>query len=142
MKNLFKHVRDNILHGMVAGLLATKDPVDFDIGMWQHKLHGGPHSMKDNLVQGWCSKIINLLVLDKTNTKEQLYKFIDGNDFKKFVYDAYLVYFIAVPTEMVDAELTARLAQGELNTIRFSQSVVFEGYTIFVNDFIKNILYI
>lgn len=142
MKNLFEHVKETLLHGMVSGLLATKDPVDFDIGLWQHKSHGGPHSMKDNLVQLWCSKIINLFVVDKTNTKEQLYAFVDGFDFKKFEYEAYLVYFIAIPTEMVDSEMTARLAQGELNINRFSQSVVFEGYTIFVNDFIKNILYI
>lgn len=142
MKNLFEYVKETLLHGMVSGLLATKDPVDFDIGIWQHKPHGGPHSMKDNLVQGWCSKTINLFVVDKTNTKEQLYAFIDANDFKKFVYEAYFIHLIAIPTEMVDAEMTARLAQGELNINRYSQSVVFEGYTIFVCDFIKNILYI
>jgi len=140
MKNLFEYVRDNVLHGMPSGCLATKDNVDFDIGMWQHKSYDSPSDIYGNLRGKWTPHTVNLVIVDDLATIEDIKKFVTNNGFEINQRNIYNVYCIAVKTEKVDSDLENFLKTRQYPFNNYRNKVRFNEYTIFVCDFVKNLL--
>ena len=143
MKELFKYVKDEILHGMPSGCLVTKDAVNFDVGMWQHKTYDVPVDIYGYLRSKWTPHTINLLIVDGTDdtTRNNLVKFIDVNSFETKWRSTYLVYCIAIKTICVTNELCHILKTKKYVFNSYHQKVIYGEYTIFVCDLIQNVLY-
>jgi len=140
MKQLFEHVRDTILHGMPAGCLVTKGAIDFDIGDWQHKTYDNSLDIYACLRSKWTPHTINLLIVDDAAIPHGVQKFVDENHFPRNWKSIYLAYSIAIRTEKVTNELMDFLKNQPYPMNRYSNKVICGDYTIFVVDFIKNLL--
>ena len=140
MKNLFNYVRDNILHGMPAGCLVTQGVIDFDIGDWQHKTYDNSLDIYACLRSKWTPHSINLIVVDDAAIPHGVQKFVVENQFPRNWRSIYMVYCIAMKSDKVTNELCDFLKAEPYPMNRYSTKVVFEDYTIFVVDFMKNIL--
>jgi len=142
MKEIFDFVKDNILKGMPAGQVVTLTPPLFSINSWQSKTYDDNNKIKDNLKGKWASTLINIMILDPNISDAQLKKFMDENDFKKYGRGIFLIYCLVIETAKVNENIKHILVDTELTINRFSTIINHGAYSIFVNDFIKDILYI
>lgn len=140
MKNLFDYVRDNILHGMPSGCLVTKDAIDFDIGMWQHKNYENSQNIYKNLRSKWTPHTINLIIMDDNATIEDIKQFVNNNSYEINHREIYFVYCISIKSEKVTNELADFLKTRLYPSNRYHNKLSYNGYTIFVCDFVKNLL--
>ena len=142
MKEIFDFVKDNILRGMPTGQIVTLTPPLFSIEHWQSKTYDDNNKIKDNLKGKWTSTLINIMILDPNISEAQLKKFMDENDFKKYGRHIFLIYCLIIETTKVNENIKHILIDTELTINRFSTIINHGAYSIFVNDFIKDILYI
>lgn len=141
MKELFEYVKNTILHGMPSGCLVTRDDVNFDIGMWQHKTYEYPSQIYPYLRSKWTPHTINLMILDDVCTVEDLLKFQEDNSFESKWRSIYLVYCIAIKTNKVTTDLCHSLKIQKYLMNTYHQKVIYKEYTIFVCDLVQNLLY-
>lgn len=140
MKELFEFVRDNILHGMPSGCLVTRRPVEFDIGMWQHKAYNTNDAVYDHLRGIWTPHTINLIIFDEEAKDEDVKTFVGANAFEKNERNIYLVYCMAIKTSLVTNDLADFLKKQTFPFNAYTNKVPFNDYSIFVCDFVKNLL--
>ncbi len=141
MTDLFTYVKDNILHGMPAGCLVTKDDVKFDIGMWQHKSYDYSSRIYEYLRSKWTPHTINLMILDDSCTAHDLIKFQEENSFELKWRSIYLVYCIAIKTSIITPDLIYCLKTKKHVMNSYTEKIMYGDYTIFVCDLVKNVLY-
>lgn len=141
MEDLFKYVRDTILHGMPAGCLVTKTDVKFDIGMWQHKSYEHSSEIYPYLRSKWTPHTVNLLILDDDCSTDNILKLMEDNAFETKLRSIYLIYCIAVKSNIVTPELCSSLKNQKYIMNSFSEKLNYKDYTIFVCDLLKNLLY-
>lgn len=140
MREVFEFARDNLLRGMPSGMLVTPAKVDFDIGHWQHKPYWDNDNIKHHLKQCWCSTVINIFIFHDTIRNDQILKFMDDSDFEIHGRNIFLIYLLCVPRSKVTVETDRIVGCKNMNINRFSQKVEHQGYVIYINDFVKNIL--
>jgi len=141
MKDLFEYVRDSILHGMPAGCLVTKDAINFDIGMWQHKTYDYTTQIYSYLRSKWTRHSINLIILDDVCAASDLINFIEENSFDSKWRNIYFVYCIAIKTNNVTSELYQFLKTKKYPMNSYHQKIIYKDYTIFICDLVQNLLY-
>lgn len=141
MKSLFEYVKTNVLHGMPSGCLVTKDNIDFDIGMWQHKTYDYSSKIYSYLRSKWTPHTINLMILDESCIDVDLKTFMEDNSFEFKLRNMYLVYCIAIKSDKVTSDLCHCLKTQKYVMNAFHEKIIYENYTIFVCDFVKNLLY-
>lgn len=137
---LFNKIKSNYLKNMPSGMVVAKDELSFDVGHWNFKSYDDNNDIKGTLKRKWCSTIINILFLDGDITKDNIHRLMDDLDFIKFNRNTYLVYIIAIPEEHVNEEVVEKLKSPSLSINRFTLNFKEDGYVLFLNDFIKNII--
>jgi len=140
MNELFEYVKTNILHEMPSGMLVTQNDVNFNIGFWQNKSYDNSHDIYGHLRAKWTSHTINLIILDDNASVEDLMKFVSANSFHVNGRSIYFVYCIALKSALVDNVLCDFLKIQKYPMNNYKNKVVYGDYTIFVCDFIKNLL--
>lgn len=141
MKELFEYIRDNVLHGMPAGCLVTKNEINFDIGMWQHKTYEHSNQIYEYLRSKWTPHTINLMILDDICTTENIIKFQNDNSFEFKWRSIYFIYCIAMKSDKVTPEICHLLKTQKYFMNTYHQKVLYKEYTIFVCDLVQNLLY-
>ena len=140
MNKLFEYVKNDILHGMPSGLLVTKNELSFDAGSWQHKSYDNSVDIYGYLRSKWTSHTINLIVIDDDADISNVRKFVANNSFHVNGRSIYLVYCIAIKSSGVDNVLCDFLKSQKYPMNNYRNKLIFEDYTIFVCDFVKNLL--
>lgn len=140
MKKVFDYVRDSVLHGMPSGCLVTQDPPIFDIGMWQYKTYEKSEDIYGYLRSKWTPHTVNLVIVDEAATSEDVKKFVTANGFEVNGRNIYNVNCIAIKSDKVTNELADFLKTRQYPFNNYRNKVAFEDYTIFVCDFVKNLL--
>lgn len=140
--NIFEFTRDVVLNGMPSGMLATKSEIDFDIGGWQHKSYDNDNDVRNILKMKHCSSTINILEFDLSAIPNDIFKFMSENKFELLDRNAFFVYCIVIDKLIVDNSLERTMKSNSFAMDRFSTQIVVEDKSIFINDFIKNILYL
>ena len=125
---------------MPAGCLVTKDTIDFDVGMWQCKTYEKSYQIYDILRSKWTPHTINLIIIDDDATFENIKNYVTSNSFEINQRYIYLVYCIAIKTEKVTNELANFLKTRTYPMNSYHNKLSYNGYTIFVCDFVKNLL--
>lgn len=126
---------------MPSGLLVTQYDIDYDIEHWQHKTYENNDLIFEKLRGKWCPTTINLLILSDTATGENFINYLINNSFQKGQRNTYLTYCISVKTDILNDEIIDFSKSNKLIMSNYSNRYKFNEYTIFINDFIKNILY-
>jgi hypothetical protein len=141
-QNVFTFIKLAILNGMPSGLLVTKNEINLDIGYWQHKSYENDSYIIQSLSQKWCSKTINIFEFSESTSKENIIQFLNKNKFidigRLFIH----IYCLVFPKRVVDEPLRKMLKSNVLSMDNFSIEISVDEYSIFVNDFIKNILFL
>jgi hypothetical protein len=83
------------------------------------------------------------MIIDELTTEEGLLQFLKENTYDtRPQWEYKFVWVLAIPTKTVTDRLISQMSMAELNMDRFSELEKFENYTIFLNDFMKNIRHI
>ena len=141
-QQLFEYVKKNMLKDMPAGMLVTKNNITFDIGHWQHRAYEDNNNIDAILKRDRCSTLINLMILDKTITQDQLFKFIDDIDLSIRGRNIHLIYFLSIHKPLVTEGMFNKLKYRTLNINRFSKNVEVEQDIVFENEFISDLKFI
>jgi prepilin-type processing-associated H-X9-DG protein len=123
---------------MPAGMIVTKDSVDFDIGKWQHKTYDNASGVYQILRSKWCSNTINILFFD--GSIDDFDWFWQQNDFGVIGRNAYHIYTVVVPQSMMCDRLITILNNRKILFTRYDTHIQCENKTILVNNFIRNML--
>ena len=142
MRLVFEFIRDNILRKMPSGCIVTKENIEFDIGGWQHKSYNKNESIRGQLRGQWCPATINILIIDDQATHENIEKFMDENDFQKNGRHSYFVFTIAISKKLIDSQMYSILNKSKFSFTRFSTPISFDEHFVFLNDFVRPIIYI
>lgn len=140
-KNIFDFTRNSILNGMPAGMLVTKDPVDFDIGYWQNKTYES-YVIRDILAKKHCSNTVNILCFDKTTPYENVLKCIVDNDYFVHERKAFHIYTMIFDKETINESIRKELISHKLFVNNFSTEISVETHSIFICDYVKPLLYL
>jgi len=139
MKNIFDYTKNTILHGMPAGNLVVKSPIDYDIGGWSYKTYDSEDNIRENLRNKWCSTIINLFIFDKDIQFEHVKNFIESNLYEKHGRHSYLIYCLAVPKSISLEVIQLTNLKQKFISDTYSNQFYVDDYVVYVNDFVKNI---
>lgn len=140
--NTFNFVKDVVLNGMPSGMLVTKNPVDFNVGYWQHKYYGSNVDVRSNMLRVRCSNTVNILEFDESSTFESISMFVSANKYETIGRYAFNVNCIVLYRVMVNDNIRKVLASNKLLMDNFSTEISIDNFSVFINDFIKNILYL
>jgi hypothetical protein len=140
--NTFKFVKDVVLNRMPSGMLVTKSPVDFDIGCWQHKYYSHNIDVRSSMLRMRCSNTVNILEFDESSTVDTISTFILANRYETIGRYAFNVNCIILYKNIVNDTIRNIMSGNKLLVDRFSTEISIDNYSVFINDFIKSILYI
>lgn len=138
---IFNFVKNEILKEMPSGLLVTQSDINYDIGYWQHKTYENNNLIFEYLRGKWCPSTINLLIMNDDATNENFIKYLKDNSFEKGQRSTYLTYCISIKTSILTNQVIEFSRSNRFLMSNYSNRINFEEYTIFINDFVKHLLY-
>lgn len=141
-QNIFNFTKQVILNGMPSGMLVTKDPVNIDVGHWQTQTYDNNTDIWNTLKIKICPVTINILEFDDSMSYEDACSFIHRNKFELIDRQSFFVYCIIINKLKVDNSFRNMMSSNEFQMDKFETEIITDGYSIFINNFMKNILYI
>lgn len=125
---------------MPSGNLVTKDPIDFDIGMWQHKTYIANDNIRAQLRSKWCSKTINIIQFDDEIFSQNIVTFLKENDFGSLGRDSYYIYCLSFSNACLTIELIEELKRSEFIMSRYVHVCDINDNCIYINDLSHHLL--
>jgi hypothetical protein len=141
-QNIFNFTKNVILNGMPTGMLVTKGPININVGHWQTQTYDHNIDIWNTLKTKICPVTINILEFDDSMTYQEASLFINQNKFELIDRRSFFVYCIIVNKLKVDNSFRNMMASNEFQMDKFETEIITDGYSIFINNLMKNILYI
>ena len=137
---MFEFVKTRILKNMPTGMIVSQYFPKYDIGHWEHKSYDSQTNIRDTLKSKWCSTVINLFVFSQDTTSDSIITFIDSNLYEKQGKNSYLIYCMAIPHPLENSIDEFMKTKRKFISDTYSNKFIVDGYVVYVNDFVKNLL--
>lgn len=138
-QDTFEFTKRLILKNMPSGLIATKSPIMYDIGLWRNEVYKQNEDIT-SILSVKCSKTINIFGWDESATQDNILAFITDNRFEKKIRHFYFIYTYIFPKTILTDIIRNELSNNALMIDTFGIEISVDGYVIFVNNFIRNML--
>lgn len=142
MNELFQYIKNNILNGMPYGCLVSSEKYKFLDQNWQYKTYKEEDNIRNELRSIWCPSTINILLFSEDVITPNIIEFLKNNLFEMHGRHMYLVYTLAIPTTVINEELSTVLIESLFPQNKFSKHSEFNGYTVYLNNFMKDITHL